>query len=330
MSNTKTQHLDTFTGNITLGEKRSFRNMAVVPLFFNSEQKTKYYTLSKALKKGLVEIVEKNSGGSVPELRVINKGKKRVLLLDSEELAGAKQNRILNTSILLKKESETIIPVSCTEAGRWDYNSPKFKDSGNVAAYEIRRKKVNSVSNSLKMRKEFHSNQSEVWDNIDNYLHESKSLSRTRAMKDFYDQQKHKIDDYVKAFPIEKGQKGFIILINGRIAGMDFISSEKAFEELYEKMLKSYAAHANIKSEETKDDKKEADVENFIKRLKKAETSRFKSVGHGYDNRISSKHIAGNMLTYRGEIIHLAVFDNKDINKKPGHRRDINDIDFFL
>lgn len=46
-------------------------------------------------------MTEVSEAGSVPSLRVVNKGERAVFLLDSEELVGAKQNRILNTSVLI-------------------------------------------------------------------------------------------------------------------------------------------------------------------------------------------------------------------------------------
>jgi hypothetical protein len=61
------------------------------------------------------ENTEVSAGGHVPELKVVNKGETPVLLLDGEELAGARPNRALNTTILVRGHSETIIPVTCTE-----------------------------------------------------------------------------------------------------------------------------------------------------------------------------------------------------------------------
>ncbi len=94
--------------------------------------------------KGLVTVTEVSQSGSVPELKVVNKADVPVLLLDGEELAGAKQNRVLNTTILLMEHSETIIPVSCTEHGRWDYATPSFSESGNVMAHQLRARKASS------------------------------------------------------------------------------------------------------------------------------------------------------------------------------------------
>ena len=69
-------------------------------------------------------------------------------MIGGEELAGAKQNRVLNTSILLKEASETKIPVSCTEQGRWSYASKAFSESGNVMAFKSRSRKTRSVHKS--------------------------------------------------------------------------------------------------------------------------------------------------------------------------------------
>ena len=85
----------------------------------------------------------------MPELKVINRLAQSVLLLDGEELLGAKQNRVLNTTILLKESSETVVPVSCTEHGRWAYASAAFSSSDVIMAHKVRMRKSSSVSRSL-------------------------------------------------------------------------------------------------------------------------------------------------------------------------------------
>jgi len=86
--------------NLSLGEAQTFRNLAVVPLIDASRGPAGYLTLDDALARGLTEITEVSEAGSVPQLKLTNRGDGQVFLLDGEELAGAKQNRILNLSIL--------------------------------------------------------------------------------------------------------------------------------------------------------------------------------------------------------------------------------------
>ena len=62
----------------------------------------------------------------MPELVVENPLDERVLLYDGEELVGAKQNRILNVSVLVEAKSTLQIPVSCVEQGRWSRASASF------------------------------------------------------------------------------------------------------------------------------------------------------------------------------------------------------------
>ena len=75
-----------------------------------------------------------DAAGSVPELVALNPLETSVLLYDGEELLGAKQNRILNVTVLVAAASETRIPVSCVEEGRWHARSATF-DAAPQAAY---------------------------------------------------------------------------------------------------------------------------------------------------------------------------------------------------
>src|SRR5512139_3601039 len=155
-----------FLSKLEFGELKIFNNMGVVPLFSPINGTPQYLTLKEALEKRLLTITEVSQGGSVPELKVVNKAEIPVLLLDGEELAGAKQNRVLNTTILLKENSETIIPVSCTEQGRWAYASREFEESGNIMNRTVRSRKVFSVNRSLKNIQTYRADQGEVWDGI--------------------------------------------------------------------------------------------------------------------------------------------------------------------
>ena len=54
----------------------------------------------------------------MPDLGLDNQCDRPVLLLDGEELVGAKQNRILKLSLPAPAGKPIVMPVSCVEAGR--------------------------------------------------------------------------------------------------------------------------------------------------------------------------------------------------------------------
>ena len=109
-----------------LGELRTHKGIGLWPVFAEIHPKPCYITLVEALALDGFKITEVSEGGSVPSLRVINETPQHVLLFDGEELKGAKQNRILNTTILMAAGSALDVPVSCTERGRWSYESNEF------------------------------------------------------------------------------------------------------------------------------------------------------------------------------------------------------------
>ncbi len=130
--------VETYLMEMELGAGQSFENMTVYELLRPKNGSPEYVTLREAIERGVFSVTETSEGGSVPELRVVNTGDAAVLLLDGEELLGAKQNRVLNTTILVGPRSTTRVPVSCVEHGRWSYREREFRESGNVMHREMR------------------------------------------------------------------------------------------------------------------------------------------------------------------------------------------------
>ncbi len=117
--------INDYVAKLQISTKQSYKNLSMYPLICPDNIELDYLLLDEALAGSVLDIVEVNQGGSVPDLKVVNKAGKMVLLLDGEELVGAKQNRIINTTILIAANSTTTIPVSCVEQGRWSYRSNK-------------------------------------------------------------------------------------------------------------------------------------------------------------------------------------------------------------
>ena len=139
-------------------------------LFFtNNDGVTEYITLKEAIGEKLIDITEIDDSGVVPEVKVKNHAEIPVLLLDGEELLGAKQNRIVNTTILLKEKSETIIPVSCVEQGRWSDTSKNFEYSDRIASYQLRNVKSASVKRSVENLGRYSSDQRQYGKKSINY-----------------------------------------------------------------------------------------------------------------------------------------------------------------
>jgi hypothetical protein len=244
--------VENYLKDMGLGEVQAFDNMAVFPLTRSSNGGPEYITLREALERGVFAVTETSEGGSVPELRVENKGDVAVLMLDGEELAGAKQNRIINTTILVGPKSGVKIPVSCTEQGRWSYVSREFAESGHQMDRKLRSANMEAVHANLMISKEFRSDQGLVWNRVAEIAHAAAVPTRTGAMKDVYDAKGAELDDYLKSFRVVDGQKGMLVFLEGKPVGFDFVSRPAAFGLLFPKLVKSYAMEAMLAAEAEK------------------------------------------------------------------------------
>ncbi len=293
---------------LELGEPTQYENMTVIPLFSPSNHGPEYLTLAEALRREALTVTEVSEGGSVPDVRVANRADLPVLLLDSEELAGAKQNRVLNATILLKEHSETVIPVSCTEQGRWRYTSGTFADSGHLSPPKMRFSKQRSVTESLRRDRGHRSDQGEVWGEVSEMMFATDTPSPTSSMRDVYLAKQHDLEAYLEAFQPQPGQKGLMVLVNGEVMGLDVVSREEAYRELHPRLIKSYAIDALLERGQGQDEEPAEKGRAFLKVLNGCRGEEYESVGQGRDRRYEQKEIVGSALLYQDSVIHAAFF----------------------
>ena len=311
MNTTVTEYFE----GMEFGEMKQFDEMAVLPVFAVNLGNIEYLTLKEAIDQKFIEITEIDDSGVVPELKVVNRADVPVFLLDGEELLGSKQNRIVNTSILLKEKSETIIPVSCVEQGRWSHKSKKFDYSDRIASYQIRNVKSSSVKQSVENLGNYKSDQMAVWDEVHKLQSKTEVDSPTSAMGDVYDAKSYDLDNYIEAFELIEGQNGILVFINGEIVGLDVISSKSAYKNLHKKLIKSYALDSMVQK---KDNKIKSDinvnmVNKFIKEIISSEESKNESVGYGFDYRFASDSYVGSALVFNNEVIHASFFKSLEM-----------------
>lgn len=299
----------TFLTAAKLARKQYYKNLTLFPLLAPNAAKPDYLTLEQALEGNRVQISELDQDGSVPELRLINKGAQKVLIVEGEELVGAKQNRIVNATFLVAAGSKTVIPVSCVEQGRWRYDSNQF-DSGNKMMHaSLRRNHQTRIRESLKQGRGYQSNQGEIWENISAKLDRMKVSAPTRAMADAYDSYADKLSDYSEKFQIIDCQIGAVFAIDGQVLGLESFGCSDTFGRFFEKIVKSYALDAldSRKSRKSKSATPEA-ARRFIQSASKGKTERHPTLGMGEAITIESRVVSGATLTEQNRVIHLSAF----------------------
>src|SRR5262245_33633268 len=194
--------IEQLLGILTVGHPTSYRSLAVYPLKVDRHVAAIHYlVLDDAIKTGAFRITEVSEGGSVPQLRAFNETTTPVFLLDGEQLIGAKQNRVLNLSVMLPPKSETAIPVSCVEAGRWRAESRDFMAAEEAYFAHGRAQKMEQVSYALRSIGEPRADQSAVWGTIAAKSARMDVSSPTSAAREIYASHRPEVQDYLDAIP---------------------------------------------------------------------------------------------------------------------------------
>ena len=291
---------------VRVGDPICCEGLAIFPLFGNGGGDTVPYVLSdEAIASESVTVAEISEGGSVPNLAVDNQGDIRVLFLEGEELIGAKQNRVLNLSLLIAAHSKTPVPVSCVEQGRWGYRGRKF-GSGGYSPSTVRHILKRSVAASLSAKTGHRSDQSGVWREVARKQHALGTTSATSAMSDAFIAHEEKIRDYQEKLRPVEGAVGLAVAVGGKVVCLDLFDKPTTCQKVWDRLVSGYVLDA---LETPASDQKATTnaVADVVAKVGGLPWQPVETIGEGQDYRAEDTALAASALTLDEKLIHASV-----------------------
>lgn len=321
--------------DIRLGSPQSLERLVVFPLLNREPVELPYTLLSDAVGAGTVRVTEIRQG-QVPTLGVENLGEQPVLVLDGEQLIGAKQNRTTNRSILLPGKSETEIPVSCMEQGRWRFASREFRASPDHAPAKVRRQ-ARDVEAAHVMRRAtaapqvLAASQGGVWNEIRDLSMKLGVRSPTSALDEAYDTRRIDLRSWAKSFPLADGQVGLVAVTPKGPVGLDVIGGQALYGRVHDRLLNGYLMDAldqgavgsrrTYRLDDATPGPEDGDAggpetaaRGFMRQVTSAHFTEAPTVGLGRYSVLSGE-VVGGELVEGGRLAHLCAFPSR---REPG------------
>jgi hypothetical protein len=271
---------------------------------------SEYITFSKALERNEIEVKEVSESGSVNNLFVINRSEYFVFFMDGDVLSGAKQNRVLNASVLLYPGSKTNVPVSCIESGRWRYSSPVFTGSDYCAPAFMRSSKASNVKDNLETSGSFKSDQREVWRRVGVVLSRQNVKSGTSDLSEVYTRKRQAFKSQTDNFICNDSSNGFAVFLENRILSVDVFNRSDACKEYFHKILRGVAMEitpGNTSAGNLDREKASSTLASLLNSINDMKQDLHQSVGAGTEKRFGDNAYTGFELSFEDKLVHLAA-----------------------
>jgi hypothetical protein len=273
-----------------------------------SESQLGYGTLDELMAAGALEVKEISEGGSVPTLRVTNKSDLMAFLMAGEQLVGAKQNRVLNVSLMVPPSTSLDIPVSCVEAGRWHRRSAKFASGGSMSHGILRKMMSKQTHLGHRSGGTPSSDQMAVWNEVARKLSAMGSASPSQAFDQVHQDHAGPLNDLSSRLQPPEGCHGVLFAVAGRIEGADLFDQPATLVKLWTKLVRAYALDAMEMGESKAPPITTEDGSRWLQAAAGAETESYPSPGVGRDVRLETTALAGSALVVDEQAVHLELF----------------------
>lgn len=282
--------------DISFQEIININNLKIIPIQINGlSHDERIIPFDNLFDKGLAKAEEVSADGVVSKIKIINESDNLLFISDGEAIVGAKQNRIAERSVIIKDQSDTVVPVYCVERGRWGYrhrDGPRFSKSEFSLSPRTRDKKAEFLKSSRNR-----DTQSMVWQDIDEFSEKVNYSSETSDLGDILNSR----NDENLFKKVEKvNSNGYIVLGTGR-PFIEVFSHNEICKKHLNKSIRIWAADENNVAETY--DK----PQNYIDKFNNSEWD--KEVSIGLENAFSSKgDNNGRAIFHDEKLVHSYMY----------------------
>jgi len=196
--------------SLKFGEQQEFGNLRLTPIVIDElNPPNGFVGFDELFDKGLVEASELSASGVVGRISVENKSDSFLVLLDGEALVGAKQNRIVERSMIIAPMSSLSVPVNCVERGRWSYDRrapASFRKSDFVATPSMKMSKAAMIKEKLD-----HSIQSEMWASVDRVAASHDVSSQSDDLGEIFEKSNAEEQNALQSYIQKVTAHGFVV-----------------------------------------------------------------------------------------------------------------------
>ncbi len=293
---------------VHIGRPWATRNLTIFPLVVAGPgARFDCKTLQESLSRGYIEVLEEKSP-EVGGVLVRNNSPHHIFLMAGEAIEGGKQNRLISEDVLLGPHGRVVrVPVYCIEKGRWSEGEGQFRSGRFAAPTEVRKLAREKAS------------QNALWDTVDGLLTGTRTRSENENLAAVYENEEvaREIASYRREMRIPLHRTvGCVVVVNGRIVGCDVFGSPELFENLWPKLLDSYALDAVTgykHLERWPAPPSEEEVRRFLDRVFRASFRERSGTDLGRIVEISNSGIEGEGLVFRGEVVHAHLTPRREV-----------------
>lgn len=223
---------------LRVGDAIAHRALTVFPIL-GADAPVEFISLERALPLdfALTEV----PGGVVTALVAHNPTDHHVLLLDGQEVTGARQNRVFDGTFLVAPHTKRPVAVCCIERGRWEASreNETFESSAHFADPRVRT--IQRATRARDRDGSLRSDQQAVWKTIDGILASERVLSPTASLVDVQASRAAEEPFPVTKFWPREAQVGLMAYLGPKLVSVEILGRADAYRDVHAQLVRGFS-----------------------------------------------------------------------------------------